>query len=138
MKNIKIIGLNAPAGFSINEYIIKHPANKKVVSTKQKEILNHIKSFYKKGVEPNYEEWYAGMTDKTHNRYNAHKKQRKIDDLPHYKKFYLYTMSNARNLESMLFKKFGMGKSNITGGIYIHSNYVYVFYAPTAKLTGLI
>ena len=138
MADYKIIGLNAPAGFSINDYLKKNPANKVLVSKVEKEIIKHIKSCYSKGTEPNYSEWYAGMTDKSHNRYNTHKKQRKIDELPHYKKFYLYSMSNARSLEFTLYKKYSMGKSNIIGGIYIHSKYVYVFHEPSARLNGLI
>lgn len=138
MADFKIIGLSAPAGFSINNYLKENPANKVLVSKIEKQITKYIKSCYPKGAEPVYSEWYAGMTDKSHNRYNAHKKQRKIDELPHYKKFYLYTMSNARSLESTLFRKFSMGKSNITGGIYIHSKYVYVFHEPTARLNGFI
>ena len=138
MADFKIIGLSAPAGFLINDYLKKNPANKDVVSKIEKQIINHIKSCYKKGDEPIYSEWYAGMTDKSHNRYNAHKKQRKIDELPYYKKFYLYSMSNARSLESKLFEKYQMGNSSIKGGIYINSKYVYIFHEPTARLNGFI
>ncbi|WP_419212054.1 hypothetical protein ACNR9Q_15050 [Maribacter sp. X9] len=138
MSEIKIIGLSAPAGFSINEYLKSHPANSKIVSEFEKEILKHIKDFYPKGIKPNYSDWYAGMTDKTHSRYKAHKKSRNIEDLPNYKKFYLYSMSNARMLESRLFKKYGMGNSNTTGGIYIHSKYVYVFHEQNARLKSLL
>jgi hypothetical protein len=138
MAEYKIIGLSAPAGFSINEHLQNNPANKDVVSKIEKQIIKHIKSCYEKGDEPIYSEWYAGMTDKTHHRYNAHKKERKIDELPYYKKFYLFTMSNARNLEAKLFKKYGMGNSAIKGGIYINSKYVYVFHEPTARLNGFI
>jgi hypothetical protein len=138
MADFKIIGLNAPAGFLINDYLKKNPANKDLVSKIEKQIIKHIKSCYKKGTEPILSDWYAGMTDKSHNRYNAHKKQRKIDELPHYKKFYLYSMSNARSLESKLFEKYQMGNSSIKGGIYINSKYVYVFHEPTARLNGFI
>ncbi|MEZ4841487.1 MAG: hypothetical protein R2821_08225 [Flavobacteriaceae bacterium] len=133
MPEFQIIGLKAPAGFSINEHLKNNPANKRFVYRKEREVLNYIKSFYSKGINPIYSQWYAGMTDGTHNRYNAHKRERRIDDLTNYKKFYLYTMSNARELESRLFQKHGMGKSNIKGGIYIHSKYVYVFFDPIAK-----
>ena len=138
MADFKIIGLSAPAGFSINDYLKENPANKVLVSKIEKQIIKYIKSCYPKGAEPIYSEWYAGMTDKTHHRYNAHKKERKIDELPYYKKFYLYTMSNARSLESKLFGKYEMGNSAIKGGIYINSKYVYVFHEPTARLNGFI
>jgi hypothetical protein len=138
MADFKIIGLNAPAGFSINDYLKVNPANKVLVAKVEKQITKYIKSCYPKGTEPDFNDWYAGMTDKSHNRYNAHKKERKIDELPFYKKYYLYTLSNARSLESNLFKKYGMGNSDIKGGIYIHSKYVYVFHEPTARLNGYI
>jgi hypothetical protein len=138
MSEIKIIGLSAPAGFSINDYLREHPANKETIERVKKQVVKHINSCYKKGVEPNYSDWYAGVTDKSHNRYNAHKRDRNIDDLPFYKKFYVFSMSNARNLESSLCKKFGMGNKDISGGIYINSKYLYVFNQKMAKKNGLI
>ena len=63
---------------------------------------------------------------------------RKIDDLPNYKKFYVFSMSNARSLESILCKKFNMGNKNVSGGIYTSSKYVYVFNEKIAKQNNLI
>lgn len=138
MSNIEIVGLGAPYGFSINEYLKMHPANKAVVENVKKQIIKHIKSCYKKGVEPIYSDWYVGITDKSHNRYNAHKRTRSIDELPDYKKFYVFSMSNARTLESSLSVKFQMGNKNVSGGIYTSTKYIYVFNEKTAKLNGLI
>ena len=138
MTEIKIIGLNAPAGFSINNYLIAYPANKNTVKKIEKQIFKHIKSCYKNGIEPDYSDWYAGVTDKTHNRYNAHKRDRNINELPNYKKFYVFSMSNARSLESILCKKFQMGNKNVSGGIYVNSKYVYVFNEKIAKKNELI
>jgi len=138
MAEIKIIGLNAPAGFSINDYLKSHTANKETVEKLKKQIIKYINSCYPKGVEPNYSDWYAGITDKTHNRYNAHKRDRKINDLPNYKKFYAFSMSNARNIESYLCNKFKMGNKNVSGGIYINSKYIYIFNEKTAKRNNLI
>jgi hypothetical protein len=137
METLKIIGLHAPSGFSIKEHLAKYPASIKIVLEKEKTIIKYINSFYQKE-KPKYHEWYAGMTDKTHHRYNAHKKVRNIDELPNYKKFYMHSMSNARSLEVKLFKKFKLGNSPTMGGIYIRSKYVYVFHEPSAKLQGLI
>lgn len=78
MADFKIIGLSAPAGFPINDHLKEIPANKILVSKIEKQITKYIKSCYPKGAEPIYSEWYTGMTDISHNRYNAHKKQRKI------------------------------------------------------------
>lgn len=125
-------GLNAPAGFSINEYLKSHPANNDIVIKMEKEILNYIKSTYPKGVKPDFSKWYAGVTDKTINRYKKHTKARNVNELPFYKKFYLHSMSNARKLELMLYSNYEMGKTKNTGGIYIHSKYVYVFLEPTS------
>jgi hypothetical protein len=123
----------------LNKRLLKnHPANKKIVSKKEKEIIKYIKSLYPKNEEPIYSEWYAGMTDKTQDRYKSHKKTRNLKELPYYKKFFLYSMSNASSLESKLYNKFKMGNSDVKGGIYIHSKYVYVFHVPTARLNGLI
>lgn len=138
MSEIKIIGLKAPAGFSINKYLQNHPSNKETVEKLKKQILKHIDSCYPKGVEPNYSDWYVGVTDKTHNRYNAHKRDRNIDELPNYKKFYAFSMSNARSIESSLCKKFKMGNKNVSGGIYIKSKYNYVFNESIALKNKLI
>lgn len=138
MYEFNFIGLNAPAGFSINEYLKTHPENSKIVNKVKKEIIKYIDSTYKKESTPIYSEWYAGMTDKTQNRYKAHSKTRNVNELPYYKKFYLHSMSNARKLESILYKKYKMGNTNNKGGIYIHSKYVYIFHEPTARLQGLI
>lgn len=138
MTNIKIIGLSAPAGFQINEHLKNNPANKAVVAKMKREVLAYITGCYPKGTAPIFAEWYAGITDSTHNRYNAHKRTRNLDDLPHYKKFYLYTVSNARALEAELFKKFRMGNTSAQGGIHVTSKYLYVFHKKKAMLNGLI
>lgn len=73
MSEIKLQG-SAPAEFSITEYLKAPAANTKMIAQKEKEVSKHIKSFYTKDIKPNYSDWYAGITDKIHNRYKLHEK----------------------------------------------------------------
>lgn len=132
MAKQKLYGLNAPAGFKLKEFFNQNPPNLIVVKRIEKEIISFIKSYYPK-TKPNFELWYAGVTNKTNNRYNTHKRKRNVDELQYYKKFYAYSAGNARQIESILFSKYKMGNSGLMGGVYINSKYVYVFLEPIIK-----
>lgn len=110
----------------------------KTVNKTVKGILNHIKSCYPKGEIPVYTDWYVGVTDKTTRRYKAHAKNYKLTSLPDYKKFYSFSMSNARAVESKLCEQFKMDANNTHGGIYIYSKYNYVFNKKKAKIGGAL
>ncbi len=133
-----IHGLKGLAGFKINEWLKTHPASKETLDKCKHDIIRHIKSFYERGYTPVYQDWYVGMTTKSNLRQTAHKRERKLKELVRYGKFYVYSMSNARALESSLFVEYGMGNTDRLGGIGKNSTYVYVFHARQAQLNGLI
>lgn len=89
-------------------------------------------------MKPSYSDWYAGMTTKGNSRYNHHKREKELEELAHYGKFYLHSMSNARVLESILNRDYNMGNYDLAGGIGKNSTYIYVFHYPKARLNGII
>ncbi len=125
-------------GFSLNQWLVEHPFNPNVVSEIATEITKYVRGTYPPKSQANFSEWYVGISnDPDGARTASHKKSKNLIRLLHYKKFYAYSMTNARRIEMMLCEKWGLGHCSVAGGIRGTSKWVYVYHyakSPRAKL----